>query len=438
MTPSNSGVFEETSSEFTPTASGLWLDRAHERGGDHSEFLAFHFITRIARALNAHGAPAHRLEEALTACATRLHTSAQFFSTPTSLIVAFGSEARQEVHMIRTEPGGVDLGRLVELDELMYSFSREPQELARAHARLDAILSAPPRYSEFTTALATGVAAAGAAVFFHGKIYDVATSFALGMLTHWIGNWTGRRESTRHVFEPIACFVAAALATIASRYWLPISDEVSTSAALIVLLPGLSLTVAMTELATRHLVSGTARLAGVLTIFLTMTFGVALARQLCFATLPPATIPLLAAPQALPDWATWLAVAISPGAFLILFRARRQDAWAIFATSIAGFIAATITGTSLGRELGAFSGALVVGLGGNFYARYAGKPSSVAILSGLLLLVPGSVGFRSLGFFMVNNVNQGIEAGFQMMIVASCLVGGLLTANVFAPPRRAL
>ena len=36
----------------------------------------------------------------------------RFFSTPTSIMAAFGPEARQRTHLLRVEPGDVSLGKL--------------------------------------------------------------------------------------------------------------------------------------------------------------------------------------------------------------------------------------------------------------------------------------------------------------------------------------
>ena len=105
-----------------------------------------------------------------------------------------------------------------------------------------------------------------------------------------------RSEDTRRVFEPVASLMAAALAVVTAQFVSPLSIYVTTLAGLIVLVPGLTLTTAMTELATRDLVSGTARLMGAVLIFLEIGFGVALGWQL--TRLAPS--PLVLAPTPLP------------------------------------------------------------------------------------------------------------------------------------------
>ena len=92
----------------------------------------------------------------------------------------------------------------------------------------------------------------------------------------------------------------------------------------------------------------------------------------------------------------------------------------------------------LGSEFAPFLGALAVGCASNSYARWIDRPASVPLIPGILLLVPGSVGYRSLTAFLENQAVQGIELAFTTTLVAASLVGGLLVANVVVPPKRLL
>jgi uncharacterized membrane protein YjjB (DUF3815 family) len=92
----------------------------------------------------------------------------------------------------------------------------------------------------------------------------------------------------------------------------------------------------------------------------------------------------------------------------------------------------------LGPELGVFVGAVTIGAAGNLYARLLNRPSAVTLIPGLLLLVPGSVGYGSFARFIERDVTTGLEAAFTMILIAVALVTGLLVSNVVVPPRRAL
>ena len=68
---------------------------------------------------------------------------------------------------------------------------------------------------------------------------------------------------------------------------MPFATPTATLAGLIVLIPGFMLTIAIRELSTRHLASGTARLAGAGITFLGIIFGVALGNRLALVVAGP-------------------------------------------------------------------------------------------------------------------------------------------------------
>jgi len=392
------------------------------------------FLVRIARLLHRYGTPAHRLERVLQKVATGLGEEASFFVTPTSVFAAFGAFPDVRTYLVRSDSGEVDLGKLVEFDDVMEDVEHGRCGVAVATQRLDAIAAAPPRYPPSVTALSFGIASACAACFFAGGGPEVALSFALGLATFALGRLLAQRSEGLSVFEPLAAFVAAAVA-LAMAHFTALDHRVVTLSSLIVLVPGLTLTTGMIELATRHLVSGVARLAGAATTFLTILLGVALAWRLgeALAPLRPAQTP-----HPLPPWAVWAALAVAPLAFGILLHARPRELGVIYLTGVVGFLAARFGAVALGKDLGAFLGALVVGLAGNLYARALDRPSSVPVTPGILLLVPGSLGYRSLTSFLDREALAGMEWAFQTSLVAVSLVGGLLAANVLLPPRRVL
>lgn len=57
---------------------------------------------------------------------------------------------------------------------------------------------------------------------------------------------------------------------------------------------------------------------------------------------------------------------------------------------------------------------------------------------GLILLVPGSVGLRSVNALVAQDTLAGIQTAFTVGMVAISLVTGLLVANVLLPSRRAV
>jgi len=393
------------------------------------------FVLRLAQVLCAYGTAADRLERLVSNVAQQLGLVAQVTSSPTAIIFAVGQGADQRTHLIRVEPGEVELGKLAEFDEVLEQLDRGEITVSQAHERFDEIAAAVPRYGRLLSVASFGLASAGAARFFDGGWPEIGLSFALGIVTGLLATLVHRRPTAARVFEPFAAFVVTLGAMLCARFAFPVSDHVVTLSGLIVLLPGLTVTIALSELATRHLVSGTARLLGAGTLFLTITLGVALARKVGAATLPQVALPPLATA---PEWTLWFALATTPVAFTVLFQARMRELGWIMLTGLAGFAGAKLGARWLGPELGAFSGAAVIGLISNAYARVVKRPASIALMPGILLLVPGSIGFQGMDFFLAHDVLSGMETVFRMALVAVSLVGGLLSANVLLHPGRSL
>jgi len=414
---------------FSPMGRECTEDRATEH----------HFLIRCAEMLHIHGTPAHRLERVMVNVAQSIGVEASFLYTPTSVFASFGKIPNEETHLLRTSACELDLGKLVEFDELMEDVEHGRVDVKSALLKLDEINAAPPRWNRWWRALAFGLASAGAARFFDGGLPEVTLSFLMGPLLLLLGRILPARHPDAGLFEPIAAFAAAMLALFAARYAasrasFELDDRVVILSTLIILLPGLSMTTAMTELATRHLVSGVARLAGAAVVFLTILLGVALAWRI--GSGPFAAADFVATP--LPGWTLWLAVAVVPLSFSIILEARARELWIIYIAAVCGFLASYAAAQELGSDLSPFMGALVVGLVANLYARRADRPALVPMTPGILLLVPGSLGYRSLTSFLGRDALEGMDWAFQMGLVAVSLVGGTLVAGLLLPPRRVL
>ena len=67
---------------------------------------------------------------------------------------------------------------------------------------------------------------------------------------------------------------------------------------------------------------------------------------------------------------------------------------------------------------------------------FAGAAAAVALVPGVLLLVPGSIGYRSLTSLLDQNVIVGVTAGFTMILTAVAIAAGFLVSSVLVPTRN--
>lgn len=392
------------------------------------------FLLQTAELLHRYGTPSHRLERVMTRVAQSLQIDASFLYTPTALFVSFRDGESESTHLRRVDAGDVELGKLMEFDEVLERLEDGKLSVQQAQVELQLVAQRPSRYSMSLIALSAGIASGASAVFFGGGLAEFTVAFVLGCLTCVLGWIVGHLPGEARLFEPLAAFSCAMLSIFIAAWVWPLDDRLATLASLIVLVPGLTFTTAMTELASRHLSSGVARMAGAGTTFLTLTVGVALAWRLGqpFRPTPEVTA------HALPSWSIWPALAIAPLAFSILFQARVREWPVISIVSWLGVLAARGGQDLLGAEFGPFFGALTVGLGSNCYARWFDRPAMIPLTPGTLILVPGSLGYLSLTSFLDQRTLEGIDLAFNMVLVAVALVGGFLAANAILPPKRSL
>ena len=393
---------------------------------------AIRFILQLGKALHKYGYASHRLEELLEQVATSFNLQAQIFAATTSIYCGFGELEHQRTYLIRIEPGGINLAKLVDTDKVLTDVIHHKISLTEGSARLEKIDRALD-YSIPVTILAYTITSAAASRFLGGGGKEIIAAAFIGLLIGALSIWSKHHIGLGKIIDPLAAFSAAILAGALSVKFGPFSVLNVTLAGLIVLLPGYSLTIAMTELTTQNLVSGTSRFIGALIVFFGMGFGVALGQQISAMIFGASQI---GDPIQLPVWTEALALLIAPLSLSILLSAHVKDfIWILLVSGVA-IISSRIGSYNFGPELGPFVGALMVGIASRIYSHSLQRPSTVTLAPGILLLVPGSVGFRSLASLLDKQVVPGVETAFKMLLVAMALVAGVLISNLIIPVRK--
>jgi uncharacterized membrane protein YjjP (DUF1212 family) len=387
------------------------------------------FVLALARALHAHGTPAHHLERDVMALAEALGVPAAVLCTPTSVQVGFGSMGNR-VHLLRAEAESIDLGSLSRLLAIVDAVEAGALPVVEGSRRL-ARLHERPTYSRAVVDSMFALTSASAAVLFGGGLAELGAAAVAGLIVGELGRVMARSSGTAALFELVAALCVAASASIAAS---AVGSEpgVVVLSGLVVLVPGLRVTVALTELTAGHVVSGASRLAGAATVFLMLGIGVALGRGAIEALLPA---PALAVPGASPLWDA-LALAVAPLTLVVLFEARARDTGWIWVTGVLAFTVARLTTEVMGPVAGSFGGALVAGLIGNAISRRHIAPAAVVQVPGMMLLVPGVLGLRSINAFVASDALGGIGGLFSVGVMASALAAGLAAADLLLRPRR--
>lgn len=390
------------------------------------------FLLALGRALHGAGHSSQGLEELLELAAAKLGVPGEFFTTPTSMFAAFGHDERQRTYLLRVEPEGPNLGRLAGIKTVLDRVLDGSLDPATGAAQLRAVAESRSPYSRVLTTAAFSLSSGASAAFFGGGPREIVLAAALGLVTGLLALLAERHPTLERIFATVASFVVALLATVAGVLLGNVSVSTAILGGLVVLLPGLMLVGAMGELASGHLSSGTARAAGAFIVFLGIGFGTALGAKVAglgFGTAP------VTPPEGLPLHYIWVAIVAAALAFAVLLKADRRDIPWIVLGACVSILASRLGSLVVGPEMAPFFGSFGVAVAGWLFATRTSRPASVVVAPGILVLVPGSIGFRSIAALMDRSVVAGIDTAMSALVTAIALVVGLLVANVVMPSR---
>jgi uncharacterized membrane protein YjjP (DUF1212 family) len=403
------------------------------------------FLVELARRLHIYGTSAQRLEGAVSQVARRLDIDADVWSNPTGMILSFPDPERgpgySMTRVVRLEPGEENLALLAASDGIAEDVLAGRRHLADGLAAMRALDRPRPRHAALWTVLGFGLASASVTGLLpHTGWADLITAALLGCGIGVLAEQSHAHPRLDHAQEAIAAFLVTLIATAVATFVAPLSLQGVVIAGLIVLMPGLTLTTAVSELTAKQLVSGTARFAGALTTLLKLTFGAVAAAQVVNLL---GWRPMPNAGAALPAWMPWLTLLAGSFAFAVLFKAARRDVPLVMASVWLGYgitrAASFVPGISENAlPGGVFLAGMVVTAAGNLYGRLANRPSALIRVPGIILLVPGSLGFRSLNFVFARDVMLGLDTAFAVVAALIALVAGILFGNLLMPTRRNL
>lgn len=400
------------------------------------------FLKRYAKALHQAGVPAHQLEGLIQAIARSLGYQCDIWSSPTAVFLSLRTRDDEDerkplpMQLVRLRPGAINLAVNADLYEMGEDLIEGRLSLAAANEILKQF-KAPVLYSTIAQVLAGGLVSGAFAVLLSSSWLGILVATLAGLL---VGLLPIALPHSQRVGS-LEALAALAVSLFVYGFY-AVFDSIDTASiimsGLIVLMPGMALTIAVTELSTEHLSSGSARLAGALVVLLKLALGVlvgsVIAGWLGWTT--AGTLQWGAASP--PDWFHWPALLLAGLAFAVLFNVRHRDIYLAVLAAVTGYAMSRAGVIIGGVEFGILLAALVVALLGNLLGRWLRRPASLIRVPGIILLVPGALGYRTVtNVLLQSNPNPQETAMFAAILVVA-LVGGLLIGNTIVPPRRFL
>lgn len=335
---------------------------------------------------------------------------------------------------VQQPEGSFDLSKLSELGVLVNDLAAGNVPIDEGTSRLAQIDSQSPPYANAIMALGYAICGAGFAVLLSATWRDVFLAAGLSLVVFAITLTASRSQWLANRLNFTAAFTASILANVLALLF-PGSDAFVVSlCAVIVLVPGLALTLGTAELASKIVIPGMARLVDALLVTFALVVGNALGTSLVNAlwTVPPPD-PALDRPL----WIMFLAVILLMLGLVFVFEVRRPDiGWVILAGVVA--YGGMVIGNQFGNWQGLFLGALLLGLYTSFFNSRLQRPGSVVMLPGIMILVPGVAAYFSLNALQTSGIIGALPAAWGVLVQIIAILGGLIVAASVLPQKASL
>lgn len=402
--------------------------------------LQVRFLKRYARHLHSAGVPAHQFERMMTSLADKLGFNCQVLSSPTAVFLSFQYQDDDEDHrpipmqLLRLSSPSINLGNTSEL----YRLGNEVVDgEIGAEQAYEQLRGWTPRqlYPTWLQVVCWGLSGGSVAVMLGASWAGIATAAISGM---FIGILVTLASDTLREggLEAIAALLSTFLVFTLNHVVPGINVFVVIMSSLIVLIPGLGLAIAVNELSTDQLASGSARLAGALVTLLKLSLGVLIGtvfiKWLGWTVVQESQV-YLASP---PDWVRWPALVLASFSFAVLFSVRKREFVIAMLAAIISYVISRLGVAAGGLEFGVLLASMSIAVLANLYGRLFKQPGALIRVPGIILLVPGTIGYSGVTALFLDDGAGLTDTTLLAFRLVISLVGGLLFGNVLVPPRR--
>jgi len=402
--------------------------------------LEVRFLKRYARQLHMAGVPAHHFERMMTALADKLGFNCQALSSPTSIFLSFQYQDDEEdnhpipMQLDRMDPPTINLGNTAELYDMGNSLLEGEASIEQAYATLSH-WQPKQLYPVWLQVICWGLSGGAVAVMLAASWPGIIAAALSGALTGTLMTQAGA-SLRQGGLEAIAALFSTFLVFALNRLIPGLDVFIVIMSSLIVLIPGLGLTIAVTELSTDHLASGSARLSGALVTLLKLSLGVLIGTVIVgwfgWSTDMVSTV----RPPAPPDWFRWPALLAAAFSFAILFSVRTKELYVAMIAAVSSYVISRIGVAVGGLEFGVLLASMSVAVLGNLYGRVFKQSGALVRVPGVILLVPGTVGYHGATALFLEGGANLTDTSLLALRLLIALVGGLLFGNTLLPPRR--
>lgn len=387
------------------------------------------FASKFGKQYMSSGGPTARLENTLTQLAKDLNLKADVFATPTGVFVntMVKMSAIPMTSLKRIKSKSINLEHVVRLENLISDISTKKVSLTQA---ISLIKLSPKKLKP--QIYYPAVFFAGFSCSFPQYESFVAAFFSgsLAIMVAWLSGPFAKKYEMSQIFTDfLGCFFALIFSGGLSIY---LSQPLPGFAigALVYLVPGLTLTMAITELAEQNFVSGTAEMMKGILVLLAMGTAYLLAKDLIIFFNPDFITQIIYQNQnKFYFWPKFLGNIAIAFAFSITYRVPKPMIILSICVATISWGILQLFQNSHFFILGTFLPAFSVGTLSLLFGKILKVPSQVFSVPGIFSLLPGLVVFST--FYNVSGGNSGeLSSLSQGMLVATSITFGLLSARL--------
>jgi uncharacterized membrane protein YjjP (DUF1212 family) len=393
------------------------------------------FVAQMVVQAHRYGASYVRLEEFFTQLPRLFGVHGEMLAAAPFAFFEFRQSANAEPYRLtyRLSETSFELTKLSDLWALVTDLEAGNISVDQGAARLKEIDSLPAPYKNSIVALAYSLCGAGFAVLLSAVWFDVILAALLSLVVFGITWYAGRSQWLSNRINFTAAFVASILANLMALLFSGSNPFTVALCAVIVLIPGLALTLGAAELASKSIISGISRLVDGVSITLVLVIGTAFGSSIVNTLWP---VPAPADQQDYSLGLVFLFIVLLMLGLSFIFQVRRQDlVWVVLAGVIA--YAGVLLGGQFGDWQGSFIGALGLGLYTGLVSLRRQIPGSVVMLPGIMILVPGVAAYFGVNTMQTNSIFSALPAVWGVMVQIVAIMGGMYVAASIMPRKTA-
>jgi len=394
----------------------------------------YKFLISLGKILHISGVQSYKIERYMSRVAQLQGIKGSFMDSPTWINYAFYEEDDdQSYNYIEcVPPGEVNLGALSRTVEVTNKLLNGKLNFKQAKIELDVIKTYKTKNYEKIQFVSFIVSSGTFCLIMDGNIVSVLVASFAGIVAYVYSYLASKSAYFTSTLESITAFTVTILVGVLSTFFEGVNISLCILSAIIIFIPGLSITTALEELTSKALASGSAKLFDALVSLFKQFFGVILALVI---------LPFLfdikyeMIKDDIPFWANYIAVPLLALSIMPFFKMRRKD---MFFAMLTGFIGYEIASffASANILLSTFMGTLSVVFMSKLLSKINTTPRLVYTIPGLVMLVPGSKAFIGLSSVFIDGEGSGAVAhsnmGTQVFFIFMGIIGGLILGGSFS------